>query len=88
MLVLTIFAVFGTTEAVQQGDNGSRQLGWSQLAVAVLALAGRRLALLGGGALAAVPLVKGVSAPTYPAAGTPPPPGAARRPRPAGRSRR
>jgi UDP-N-acetylmuramyl pentapeptide phosphotransferase/UDP-N-acetylglucosamine-1-phosphate transferase len=66
MLVLTIFAVFGTTEAVQQGDNGSRQLGWSLLAVAVLALAGRRLALLGGGALAAVPLVKGVSAPTYP----------------------
>jgi hypothetical protein len=114
MLVLTIFAVFGTTEAVQQGDNGSRQLdwlGWGLLAVAVLAFTGRRhwpavvllvttaaiaisvalgyptgpiwatplialystaatgrrrLALLGGGALAAVPLVKGVSAPTYP----------------------
>lgn len=28
MLVLTIFAVFGTTEAVRQGDNGSRQLDW------------------------------------------------------------
>lgn len=45
MLVLTIFAVFGTTEAVQQGDNGSRQLdwlGWGLLAVAVLALAARR----------------------------------------------
>jgi len=45
MLVLAIFAVFGTTEAVQQGDNGSRQLdwlGWGLLAVAVLALAARR----------------------------------------------
>src|SRR5262245_29929179 len=45
MLVLVIFAVFGTTEAVQQSNNGSRQLdwlGWGLLAVAVLALAARR----------------------------------------------
>jgi hypothetical protein len=28
MLVLTIFAVFETTEAVRHGDNGSRQLDW------------------------------------------------------------
>jgi hypothetical protein len=41
---------------------------WATPLIALYSTAatGRRLALLGGGALAAVPLVKGVSAPTYP----------------------
>jgi signal transduction histidine kinase len=76
MLVIAIFAVFGTIQAAREGGNGERQLdwlGWGLLAVATLALAARRrqpaLVLLATAAAVAVSVALGY--PTGPIWGTP-----------------